>query len=627
MKFFEDYFAHKFPFPKYDLVVIPEFPFNGMEHAGATFLREEGVLFPSDPTSTDLAVRAELILHEAAHQWFGDLVTMRWFDDLWLKEGFATFMAYKAAERVMPRIDAWKIFHLRTKPLAYLTDVTKGTTPIWQEIANLSAAKSAYGNIVYRKAPSILRQAEFYLGADKFQRAVRTLVQEHAYANAEWADLVRSFERASGRKLERWADAWVKRRGMADVRVRWSANRRGLINSFTIEQRDALGEGGLWPMRVKIVLVPDASANRRRAINPPPTVLTVELKGRAGLQNIPAAIGKPRPAFVFANYEDFGYGRFFLDEESRRKVLKGVRHAGDDFTRALLWGALWESVRETEVSPLDYIDLAIRDMPEEKDDAVVQAILARVQTAFTRYLSDAQHKQIAPRLEKALLQASLHAESAPLRITYFRAYRDIASTQEARDNLVKILNGEIKIEGMTLRARDRFDIIRALTGQADARAATLLKKESEEDKSDDARRYAFAAAVAAPDAKVKTEYFARFTSDAELSESWIEAAFGPFNSPAQSRLTLAFLEPALKELPNLKRTRKIFFVNGWLAAFVGGQCSPQAASVVQEFLSRQSNLDRDLRLKILEASDGLERCVRIRAKYAGDQANANRRAP
>ncbi|HKP67679.1 MAG TPA: M1 family aminopeptidase, partial [Pyrinomonadaceae bacterium] len=178
IKFLEEYFNYKFPFPKYDLVLIPEFPFGGMEHAGATFLREAAVIFPSEPTANDHISRANLIFHEAAHQWFGDTVTMRWFDDLWLKEGFAEFMAYKTLERVMPQYNAWKVFYERNKQAAYFTDSTKGTTPIYQEIKNLSAAKSAYGNIVYRKAPSFLKQAEFYLGADKFQRAVRSFLKK-----------------------------------------------------------------------------------------------------------------------------------------------------------------------------------------------------------------------------------------------------------------------------------------------------------------------------------------------------------------------------------------------------------------------------------------------------------------
>ncbi|HEX7315103.1 MAG TPA: M1 family aminopeptidase [Pyrinomonadaceae bacterium] len=610
VKFFEEYFAHKFPFPKYDLILIPEFAYGGMEHAGATFLREEGVLFPSDPTTADLAARAEVILHEAAHQWFGDLVTMRWFDDLWLKEGFATFMAYKAFERVMPQLNAWKVFHLRTKPLAYLTDVTKGTTPIWQEIPNLSAAKSAYGNIVYRKAPSLLRQAEFYLGEREFQRAVQLVVKEHAYANATWEDLVAAFERTSGRKLDAWASAWVKRRGMPDVRVRWTANRRGVVNSFEMRESDALGEGGSWPMRVKVLLMPVDEGVR-------PEVLTVTLAG-AGVTRLPEAVGKRRVAYVFANFEDYGYGRFLLDDQSRAFVVKTFGGIKDDFLRALLWGSLWESVREAEMAPADFVRFVAASAAVEDDDVMLAFILSRAQTAFTRYLSDAQQKALAPQLERLLRERMLNASTQGQRITYFRTYREVATSPAALNDLNDILAGKLQVPGMTLRSRDRFDIIRALVAANDARAAELLKKQSEADKTDDARRYAYAAAAAAPDAALKKKYFGQFVGDKELAESWIEAGFGPFNTPQQSSLTLPYLEPALAELPTLKRTRKIFFVNGWLAAFIGGQCDARAASAVRDFLARNDALDRDLRLKVLEASDGLERCVRIRAKFAGE---------
>jgi aminopeptidase N len=613
VKFFEEYFAHRFPFPKYDLVLIPEFAYGGMEHAGATFLREEGVLFPSDPTAADIAARAETTLHEAAHQWFGDLVTMRWFDDLWLKEGFATFMAYKAFGRVMPQLDAWKVFHLRTKPLAYLTDVTKGTTPIWQEIANLSAAKSAYGNIVYRKAPSMLRQAEFYLGETEFRDAVRLFVREHAYANATWEDLVGAFERTSKRELGAWAAAWVKRRGMPDVRVRWTADARGLVNHFEVEERDALGEGGSWPMRLKILL---AREGPRAAAD----VLTVTLPG-AGVTRVAAAEGKRRPAFVFVNFEDYGYGRFLLDDESRAYVVGNMGSIKDDFLRALLWGSLWESVREAEMAPADFVGLAVRQAPSETDDVMLAFILARAQTAFTRYLSDAQQRGLAPRLEAFLRERMLNAATPGQRITYFRTYREVATTKAALDDLNDILAGRLQVPGMTLRSRDRFDIIRALVAANDARAPELLRKQSEADKTDDARRYAYAASAAAPDAASKQRYFGQFVGDKELAESWIEAAFGPFNTPQQSALTLPYLEPALKELPALKRTRKIFFVNGWLAAFIGGQCSEQAAATVRDFLARTPALDRDLRLKVLEAADGLERCVRIRDKFAAARAD------
>ena len=618
IKFFEGYFGHKFPFPKYDLVLVPEFAYGGMEHAGATFLREDIILFPSDPTSADIAARAETMLHELAHQWFGDLVTMRWFDDLWLKEGFATFMAYKAIEALMPEFNAWKVFHLRTKPLAYVTDVTKGTTPIFQEIANLSAAKSAYGNIVYRKAPSMLRQAEFYLGARQFQQAIQLFVKEHAYSNATWEDLVRAFEKTSGRKLDVWAAAWVKRRGMPDVRVRWSADARGLVNNFELVETDALGEGGSWPMSVRVLLAPESP-------NAKPEVLNVTLRG-AGATRVTEAIGKRRPAFVFANFEDYGYGRFLLDDASRAYVVAHLGAVKDDFLRALLWDSLWDSVREAELAPSDFIRLAVREAPDEHDDVMLGFVLSRAQTAFTRYLSDAQRRSVEPELLRTLESGMTSAKAVGERITYFRTFREVAESKAARDTLVSILRGERTVPGMTLRSRDRFDIIRALTAAGDERAPALLKRQSEEDKTDDARRYAYAAAAAWPDAATKKKYFEQYTGDKNIAESWIEASLGPFNTPQQSELTLPYLEPALGQLPELKRTRKIFFVNGWLAAFIGGQCSGRAASTVRDFLDHTPALDRDLRLKVLEASDGLERCVRVRAKFAGGGA-PTRHAP
>ena len=606
LKFLARYFDYKFPFPKYDLILVPEFPYGGMEHAGATFLREESILFPTDPTANDLISRAELMFHEAAHQWFGDLVTMRWFDDLWLKEGFATFMAYKTIEALMPQYNAWKAFYQRTKPVAYLTDVTKGTTPIFQEIANLSAAKSAYGNIVYRKAPSMLRQAEFFLGPDKFQKAVQLLVKEHAFGNAEWADLVRAFERTSGQELAEWAAAWVRRRGMADVRVHWSADEQGRISRLTLTQEDVLREGGAWPMRVQLLLAYE---------NAPPEKLTISLRG-GGETQVREAIGKPRPSYVFANYADYGYGRFLLDEKSLATVLDNLGTVRDDFLRALLWGSLWDSVREAELAPSEYLNLATTLLPAEQDEVTAQSILSRARTAFNYYLSEAQMREVAPRLEQLLIDRMTSAETAGLRITYFRALQSIAITDDGRATLKKILRDEIKVPGMTLRSRDRFDIITALLARHDKEAPALLEQQSAADTTDDGRRYAYAAGAARGDEATKKSYFAAYLNDTKLSESWIEASLGPFNTIHQSALTLPFLEPALRELPKLKRTRKIFFVNSWLAAFIGGQCDERALQLVQNFLQRESSLDRDLRLKVLEVMDGLERCVRIRTKYA-----------
>jgi aminopeptidase N len=393
------------------------------------------------------------------------------------------------------------------------------------------------------------------------------------------------------------------------VRTRWSVDRAGRINHLTLTQTDVLHEGGAWPIRVKLLLAHETSA---------PETLDVTLSS-PGETNVKDAIGKRRPSFVFANYEDYGYGRFLLDEKSREYVLNKLGTVRDDFLRALLWGSLWDSVREAELDPSAYLELAIKLIPQERDEVTAQGVLTRVQSAYNRYLSSAQRREIAPRLEQMLNLRMMNAETAGLRITSFRAFQSIAMTGAARETLKKILRGELKIPGMQLRSRDRFDIITALLTRDDADALPLLEAQSKADTTDDGRRYAYAAAAAGNDAATKKKYFDAFTTDAKLPESWIEASVGAFNSIQQAELTLPYLDAALSELPRLKRTRKIFFVNGWLNAFIGGQCSERAQATVQSFLQRESALDRDLRLKVLEVSDGLDRCVRIRGKYAGEK--------
>lgn len=612
VRFYENYFAHKYPFPKYDLVLIPEFAYGGMEHAGATVMREDGILFPSDPTANDYLSRAEVILHEAAHQWFGDLVTMKWFDDLWLKEGFATFMAYKAMENAPPQTsvqtNVWKSFYQRTKPAAYLTDATKGTTPIYQDIPNLSAAKSAYGNIVYRKAPSFLRQAEFFLGADKFQNAVRLFVKEHAYSNATWSDLVNCFERTSNQKLDAWASDWVKRRGMPSIKVVRDVVQHGTLEVVRLEQTDALAEGGTWAEKLKVIILSDDGRREVKTV-----MIGKEPQSIAAYSRIGAR--RSSPAFIFANHEDYAYGRFLLDEESRDYALKNLGGVKDDFLRALLWGSLWDSVREAELAPVDYIELALRFAAQEQDEVTAQSVLLRVSSAYNRYLSDAQQKRIVPRLEEFLSKQMTDAPTVGLRITYFRAFQNVATTDAARETLKKILRDEIKISGMTLRTRDRFDIITALLARGDRDALQLLERQRTQDTTDDARRYAYAAAAAEPSIDVKRKYFDAYMNDKQVAESWIEASLAPFNAASQSDLTKPYLADALRLLPQLKRTRKIFFINNWLAAFLGGQHDADALRTVQDFLDNNPTLDRDLRLKILENVDGLERAVKIRAKY------------
>ena len=679
IEYLEEYFDYKFPFPKYDIVLIPEFPFGGMEHAGATFLREASVIFPTEPTANDQISRANVIFHEAAHQWFGDTVTMRWFDDLWLKEGFAEFMAYKTLERVMPEYNAWKAFYERNKPAAYQTDSTRGTTPIYQEIANLSAAKSAYGNIVYRKAPSFLRQADFYLGPEKFQTAVRAFLKKHEYANAGWEDLVKEFEAASRQNLTEWANNWVTRPGLYTVRGNVLIGLNLQPYHLIMDVRGGTSDRVPASIKFKVLLIYSDGGRLVKDFQVTPRVdpSTGEFVNRdhLAIDDIPVA--------VIPNYQDYGYGIFLLDPKSREYVLKNIQNEKDDFLRSMMWGALWDSVREAELDPREYVELAIKNLPAEKDEMIASAVLNRVSTAMTYYVAPqseppasaggtapvanstrgnpiarppahaggSDRADVQTRLEAMLIHRMRTAPILGQRITYYRAFLNVAATENARNVLKTMLRtggnpssseGAPRTEAPTgddvttrpgaqhgtlpagrvsasipLKTKDRFDIVTRLAILNDSDAPKLLADLEKTETSDDAKRYAYAARAAFPTKENRAKFWQDFTTNKDISESWIEAAMNPFNSPRHADLSLPYLERSLKELPNHKRNRKIFFVNGWLAAFVGGQKSRQALDIVNKFLADNPDLDRDLRLKILENVDVIERSVKIRSRFGG----------
>jgi aminopeptidase N len=616
MRWLSDYFQQPFPFPKYDLVLIPGFPFGGMEHAGETFLTEDGVLFRTAPTASDRFRRDILTLHELTHQWFGDLVTMRWFDDLWLKEGFAQYMAYRAQDELQPESQAWKHFYEDIRPQAYGIDETLGTTPIFQDIPNLKDAKSAYGAIVYQKAPAILKQLEFRLGADAFRSGLRLYLKDHAYANAQWSDLIASFHVASGQDVQTWANAWVLRRGMPEVDVSWACGPQNKIASLTLHQHDVLNDGYMWPISNEVEF--GSSGKLRVDWNSAEVV-------------VPAAIGKPCPLFVFANGSDEAYGRFLLDSKSESGVRDALpvafnRNSAshtrstslDPLLRSMLWGALWDNVHEAKSAPMGYVNLVIANLPHEEDETLARIQGSHTATALHRYVGAKGRASMSPAMEAIATERMLHTDSAGLRIINFRTLLAIAETPAARRTLKELLSGKLIVPGVELRQLDRWNLVGRLIATGDADAPAILASEVKRDQSGEGLKYAWAVQAGTPDAATKQGYFAQYAltpTDKEAKpEDWITQSLGPYNSWNQSSLTEPYLRRALDQLPEIKRDRKIFFLGAWLGTFLGGQVSPEAEIVVKRWLT-QPGIDPDLRRKVLENADELARTVRIRERF------------
>ena len=607
VQYLSDYFAQPFPFPKYDLVLIPGFPFGGMEHAGATFLNEDGVLFRTAPTQSDYFRRNVLVLHETCHQWFGDLVTMRWFDDLWLKEGFAQYMAYKAMAVLEPKSEPWKHFYEDIKPLAYGIDETQGTTPIFQVIPNLKDAKSAYGAIVYQKAPAVLKQLNFRLGEDNFRGGLRLYLKQHAYGNAQWADLIGAFEATGKQDVKTWADAWILRRGMPQVEVEWSCEKG--VTTLVLRQKDVLPDGFVWPMTNNVHVAYPAGIDLSERVTWSGAEFTKTY-----------ASGKRCPVWVFANEGDEAYGRFLIDPRSEAGVKAQVRvteRAPDPafaLTISQLWGALWENVRVAKSAPRSYVELALETLPKEQDESLNRIQGARIAASLHAYLGPESRAAVLPRAEAVTADKMVHANTLGLRIVNFRTFTSIAESPSALAQVKALLDGSLVVPGMPLKLADRWNLVGHLVAMADPDAEELVAKERARDRSGEAQKYAYATGAGAPDLRVKARYFDEYLHSTTVQEDWITQSLGPFNSWNQSALTLPFLSRALDDLPEIKAHRKIFFLGAWLNGFVGGQHTAEAQTIVHGWLARK-DIDPDLRLKVLEVSDGLDRTVMIRTRY------------
>jgi aminopeptidase N len=660
LRWMERYFGRPYPFGKFDFVLAPAFPFGGMEHPGAVFYSEDGFIFREKPTLPRRLARYSTILHEAAHQWFGDLVTMRWFDDLWLKEGFATFMAAKALADLEPEADAWKTFYLGNKPSAYAVDRTAGTRPLWQALDNLDQAKSNYGAIVYNKAPAVLKQLEYLVGESAFQAGVRGFLGQHAYGSADWRDLLGAIGGAAGRSLSGFGRDFMLRAGMPVVEQRIEV-RNGKIARLELAQHPAVSacelrriEAGVAPVAIlsrqegvgrpaprerTVVpadsLVPaqnDSQPTRSDAGGPcadppwtersevllayrdrPAVRLPVELHG--AVTGVRGATGLAAPELVFANASDYGYFLLLLDSASVRALETGaLARVRDAFLRAMLWGALWDQVRAYRMAPERFVELALRELPRETDEQIVPVILGRLDRAVRAYLLPTTRDRVQPEVERVLLAGvGDPARGYGVRKAFLDAFVAVAATTDGLARLDSLVSAD-SAAGAPLRAPTRWDIVTRLLELGAPTAERRLEEQTRRDTTADGRRRAFIAGAGRPTTEVKRSYFRRWFADSTLNEEWASGSLVPFNALEHQGLTFPYLRPALDSLRYIQAHRRIFFLEGWLAAFLRGQTGDSALGVVSQYLDEHPRLPLDLRRKVLQHADELERTVRIRGE-------------
>jgi aminopeptidase N len=596
----EEYTGIPYPWGKFDFVLIPSFQFGGMEHPGAIFYNAPTLLLDESATQNQLLGRANTISHETSHMWFGDLVTMRWFNDVWMKEVMANFLAAKIVNPSFPEINHDLRFLLSHYPSAYAIDRTAGANPIRQNLANLDEAGTLYGSIIYDKAPVVIRQLETILSQQAFRDGMRDYLKGYSFANATWLDLVRILGPHTTENLTAWSHAWVDLRGRPELTTHLQLQPDGTISSLTLTQRDPLGRGVLWPQHLQVAI---GYADHAESI-------PISVQGTVSKVN--AVRGKKHPLYVLPNGGGLGYGMFFLDDQTRRYLAASIEDIPDALTRGSAWLDLWDNVLEARLTGPEFLDLTERALPKESDEQNTQLILSYLSRAFWLLLPPKERIARAPTLEAMLRDGIARARTASQKSAWFNTFRDVVLTTGGLDWLEQVWRRERKIEGLTFAETDEISMaqelaVREVPGWQQILAAQRDRTQNPDRKSE----FEFVMPALSADPTVREQAFDRFRKiENRRREPWVILSLHYLNHPLREQDALRFVTPSLELLPEIQRTGDIFFPQRWTASALAGHRSPAAAQAVRNFLAQHPDLSERLRWTILSSADDLFRVTR-----------------
>ncbi len=601
LRWLEEYTGIGYPFGKFAFLAVPSFQFGGMEHPGAIWYRSSSLFLDPTATRNQILSRASLIAHETAHMWFGDLVTMRWFSDVWMKEVFANFMAARIVEPSFPEVNHQLRFLLAHHPTAYGVDRTVGANPIRQELENLRGAGSLYGAIIYQKAPIVMRQLEQLTGPDTFQQGLRIYLDRFRFGNATWPDLIAILDDLSPEDLAGWSRAWVEQPFRPTITVGWTAD------SLTVTQSDPRADRGLrWTQAITV------------ALGYPDTILTVPVRLTGA--TVSAASPRPdRPAWILPSADGLSYGRFVLDSTSRVGLMARLPEIADPVVRSSAWLALWESVLGGGTPPGGFLDLSLRALESEPDDLVTQHVLGRLTTTYWRLLSAPARLAVAPRVEAALWRGLGQAEGASRKGAWWGSLVSVTQTSEGTRRLYRIWRGDERVPGLPLAEPQYIALAEALAIRGVPETGAMLDAQAAKLTNPDRRaRFEFVRPSLSGSPTVRDSVFASLGRvENRRRESWALDALGYLNHPLHAGESEHYIAPGLALLEEIQRTGDIFFPLGWLNSLLDGHQSGTAADLVAGFLTTRTELPPQLRGKLLQAADDLFRSARIVSGWAG----------
>src|SRR5215208_4124459 len=529
----ERYTGIPYPFCKFDFLLVPSFQFGGMEHAGAIFYNASGLLLDQSATQNQLLARASVIAHETAHMWFGDLVTMRWFNDVWMKEVFANFMAAKIVNPSFPAVNHELRFLLSNYPAAYEVDRTPGANPIRQQLDNLNEAGSMYGAIIYQKAPIVMRHLEAILGEDNFRDGLRDYLKAHAFANATWSDLINVLDARTPMDLQQWSKVWVDEPGRPSVETILET-KNGTITRLAFRQRDTWNRNRVWPQQLRVALASHA----------PQQIINVDLTGRE--VEVKQAIGQPAPRYVLPNGAGWAYGDFALDKTTLAYLTTNLPEIADPLTRGSAWVTLWDALLDGQVAPGDFLDLTFRALPRETDEQLTSRVLGYAANTYWRFLDQSQRMTRAPRFESLLREGLAQAGTPSQKASWFGTLRNVSLTPGTVNWLRQVWEKKETVNGLPLAEADYTSLALELAvRQVDGWSDILKTQLSRIENPDRRGRFQFVMPALSADPAEREKWFVSLRDvNNRCREPWVLEGLNYLHHPLRADAAKKYVQPS-----------------------------------------------------------------------------------
>ncbi|WP_293783404.1 M1 family aminopeptidase [uncultured Pedobacter sp.] len=594
--FLEDWTAIKYPFQKIGFVSIPDFQFGGMEHPGEVQYKASSLFLDQGATKDQFISRSNLISHETAHMWFGDLVTMKWFNDVWMKEVFANFMADKVTEKLMGKNTFDLKFLQDHYPAAYGVDRTLGANPIRQQLDNLQEAGSMYGNIIYHKAPIMMRQLELLMGKDNFQKGIREYLKKYSYGNATWNDLIAILSKYSQNDLLSWNKVWVNEPGrpIFGYHIEYDKDK---ISHFRMSQKSELGQSRVWPQSFTVKLVYPAYSK----------ILVVNAK--TAQTDLMEAKGLPKPQYILFNANGAGYGLFPIEKE----MMANLYHLTDPLERASAYINAYENMLSGKGDkPEELLGIFLQGLTVEKNEMNLRLITGYLANIYWTFLNGDVRNAMHESTEKTIWSAMEQQQMPNNKKILFNAYQNVFQSAEAGERMYDVWLRQTAPEGVKLLEDDYSALALTLALKTDT-ANTILKEQLARTKNEDRKtRLMYLMPALSLDVKERDLFFKGLKERKNRQkEAWVITALSYLHHPIRQKTSVRYLKESLTLLSEIQKTGDIFFPQSWLAATFSTYNNKEANSIVQDFLKNHPDYNPKLKDKILQATDNLRRAQQI----------------